>query len=229
MNGSVAVVVGNRVPRLKAISESLSDAGAKTIVVTDQLNSGDVIRIPGADLYNPEAISSVVGRIVEKRGRIDILVNSTGLMLFKPFAEINSAEWHQLLEVNLMSAALWSQAVGRQMLKQKRGKIINIISGPADRGLASGAAYGAVQAGIKSFTQSLALEWAREGIRVNSVGIGWFGEEVTGDRRLARYIPLGRMGAEDDLGGAIVYLASDASDFVTGACFYVDGGLMAHG
>jgi NAD(P)-dependent dehydrogenase (short-subunit alcohol dehydrogenase family) len=224
------VVVGNGAARLKSISAALADAGAETVVVADQREgSDDALQISAADLYNPDTIRDLVDQIVERRGRIDILVNTAGLMRFKPFIEVSNTEWYEILEVNLLSSVLWSQAVGNQMIEQRRGRIINVISGLADRGLASGVACCAAEAATKSFTQALALEWARNGVRVNSVGIGWIGEEIAADRRLTRFIPLGRMGTEDDLGGAIVYLASDASDFVTGACFYVDGGLMAHG
>ncbi len=136
------------------------------------------------------------------------------------------------MAVNQTSAFLCCQAVGRYMLKQKKGRIINVTSCLAERGIGNGAAYCAATGGVAQLTRALALEWAREGITVNAIGTGWFSEtEKTGveqEDSLLRYLPLKRYGRPGEIGSLLVYLASDATDWITGQFMYVDGALMAH-
>jgi len=237
LKGEVAIVVGNQNFRVKSLALALAEAGAKVAIATPedakQLVEG-AGRI-GAEIYaqtiditSPEEINNLVEQTMAQWHKVDILVNGANLMLIKPLSEVSQAEWRQVMDVNLTSAFLWCQAVGRQMLKQKRGKIINIISGLSQRGLANGVAYCASQGGVQQMTTALALEWAREGIRVNAIGVGWFAEAIQLESRLERYIPLRRLGMEDDLTSLVVYLASEASEFITGSSFFIDGGVMAH-
>ncbi|MDO9333466.1 MAG: SDR family oxidoreductase, partial [Dehalococcoidales bacterium] len=121
------------------------------------------------------------------------------------------------------------RATGKQMLVQKKGRIINIISGLAERGIANGSAYCVAMGSVLQLTKALALEWALQGITVNAIGTGWFtepGKPV--DETLARYIPEKRYGKPEEIGSLVVYLASDVTEFTTGQFMFVDGGLMAH-
>ena len=147
----------------------------------------------------------------------------------KPFDAVTEAEWDAVMDVNVKSMFLCCRAAGGLMLRQGGGRIVNISSGLSARGLANSAVYAASQGAVKQLTSSLALEWARHGIRVNAVGAGWLTTDAADpDDSLARFIPSRRLGTPDDVGGLVVYLASDACDFVTGQTFYVDGGATAH-
>ena len=234
----VAILVGNANSRVRTLALALVEAGAKVVTATPEDVGGLVeeasgnetaIHAQNLDITSPGEINKLVVQTLAKWHKIDILVNCTNLMLIKPFLEISQAEWSHVMNINLTSAFLWCQAIGKQMLEQKSGKIINVVSGLAQRGLANGAAYCASQSAVQQMTTALALEWAREGIRVNTVGTGWFAEVIQPNPKLERFIPMHRLGAEEELAPLVVYLASDASDFITGTSLFVDGGLMAHG
>jgi NAD(P)-dependent dehydrogenase (short-subunit alcohol dehydrogenase family) len=173
----------------------------------------------------------MVARVASELGKVDILVNNARVELGKPFLELTEAEWDTVMAFNVKSMFLCCQAVGATMLSQGGGRIVNIGSGLAARGLWNAAAACASQGAIRQLTAALGLEWSRRNIRVNAIGAGWLAvespEEPEGDR-LARYIPSRRIGHPRDLCGLLVYLASDACDFVTGQMVFVDGGAMAH-
>lgn len=141
-------------------------------------------------------------------------------------------EWDEVMNLNLKSMFLCCQAVGRRMVEQGTGHIVNIGSGLGSRGLWNSSAVCASQGAVRQLTAALGLEWARRGVRVNAVGAGWISTEPPDQgvepELLVRYIPLSRKGRPSDLIGLVVYLASDASDFVTGQIFHVDGGLISH-
>ena len=237
LKGKVAIVVGNQGFRVRSLASALAEAGAKVAIAAPESvkpaieqadRIGADIYIRATDITSAEEINNLVKQTVARWHKVDILVNSADLMFFKPLSEISQAEWRQVIDVNLTSAFLWCQAAGRQMLKQKRGRIINIISGLSQRGLADGVAYCASQGAVQQMTSALALEWAREGIRVNAIGMGWFDKSIKPNSRLELYIPLRRLGTEGDMTSLVVYLASDASEFITGSSFFIDGGVMAH-
>jgi len=177
-------------------------------------------------------VEKMVEQAIAELGKIDILVNAADLEFVKPFLEITEDEWHQVIEANLTPVFLCCQAVGKHMLQQKKGRVITVTSCLAERGLVNGTAYCAATGGVLQLTKALALEWARDGITVNAIGAGWFSEiEKTGAAQedfLLRYLPLKRYGHPSEIGSLVVYLASDATDFVTGQFMYVDGALMAH-
>ena len=137
-----------------------------------------------------------------------------------------------MIDVNLNSAFHGCQAVGRQMVKQEKGRIINLISCLAERGVANFAAYCAAMGGVLQLTRALDIEWGRYGITANAIGTGWMSEaEKTGapqEELLLKYIPLKRYGRPEEVGSLLVYLASDTTDFLTGQLLYVDGAAMCH-
>ena len=237
IKGEVALVVGNHSFPTKGLALALAEADARVAVAAPQ---GVIASIKGAnvsgldircqitDITNEDETNKFVNQTVAQWGKVDILVNTADLKLFKPICETSQSEWRQVIDSSLTPAFLWCQAVGRQMLKQKKGRVINVISGLSQRGLSNGVAYCASQGGLKQMTEALALEWARDGIRVNAIGLGWFAEAIEPDHRLERYVPQGRLGMEGDLASLVVYLASDAGEYMTGSCLFIDGGAMAH-
>ena len=184
------------------------------------------------DTTKPSEVNKMVEKAVAECGKIDILVNAADLQFAKPFLEITPDEWHRVMEVNSTSVFLCCQAVGKQMLQQKKGRIINVISCQAERGVENGAAYCAAMGGVLQLTRVLDLEWARHGITVNAIGAGWMSEtEKTGapqEEFLMKYLPLRRYGHPKELGSLVVYLASDATSFFSGQFLHVDGAVMSH-
>ncbi|MGE3809441.1 MAG: SDR family NAD(P)-dependent oxidoreductase, partial [Gemmataceae bacterium] len=171
---------------------------------------------------------------IEKLGRIDVLVNNAGLNQRLEALEYTEEVWDKVIDVNLKGAFFMAQACGKQMAKQKSGKIINILSLTVAWGLPTVIAYSAAKAGLQQLTRLLAVEWAEHNIRVNGIAPGFFRTDLTRsvqeDQRsdwILNRTPLGRWGNVEELAGAAIYLASPASDFVTGQVVWVDGGMTA--
>ena len=147
--------------------------------------------------------------------------------------EIGQAEWDEVQARNVRATFLLSQAVGARMIAEGYGRIVNIISGLAERGMVNGSAFSVSQAGLLALTRSLAVEWGPHNIRVNAIGVGWtiaeeVAVEIQREEQLVRYIPQRRKGHPRDIGPLLVYLCSEACDYTTGQPVYVDGGLNAH-
>lgn len=237
LKGKYAIVTGQHSRWLKPIALPLAEAGATVaIATTDEKEAQDLtaaIQHLGSealalrtDITNPREVETMVTKVISSWGQVDILVNSTNLFFAKPTFEITLEEWEQVLKLNLTSAFLCCQAVGRHMIKRKRGSIINVSSGSSLRGFVNGAVYCAAQGGIKQLTEALALEWVEEGLRVNAIGIGWFTPGEVSTDTLMRYIPTRRLGDPSELAALVVYLASDASSYMTGQTLPIDGGLL---
>jgi len=162
-------------------------------------------------------------------------LNSVGTQVRKPVLEISEQEWDYLIGVNLKSVYFVTQAAAREMIKVKKGKIINITSLTSFIGLPNVSIYGASKGGIAALTRQWAIEWAKYNINVNAIGPGYFKTALTADlfkdetrfKWVLSRIPLGRTGVPEDLAGAAVFLASDASDYITGQIINVDGGWLA--
>jgi NAD(P)-dependent dehydrogenase (short-subunit alcohol dehydrogenase family) len=188
-----------------------------------------------ADITCESDVESAVQQAVAEFGQIDILINSAGTVKFQPTTEYAVADWDRVLGVNLKGAFITSKYVGRVMVSQKRGKIINMSSVRGLQGRANDPSYPASKGGLNMLTKSLAIEWAPLGITVNAIAPTFIRTEINTfilddpvqrDAILDR-IPMGRIGQVWDLFGAAVFLASAASDFVTGHILYVDGGWTA--
>jgi 2-deoxy-D-gluconate 3-dehydrogenase len=180
----------------------------------------------------------MVTRAADKLGRLDILVNNAGMNIRKPPQDLSLADWNTVMETNLTSAFICSQAAYPHLKKSGRGKIINTGSMMSIFGGAVHAAYGASKGGLVQFTKSLAVAWAKQNIQVNAVLPGWIDTDLT--KRARREIeglhervltrtPAGRWGDPADFAGIAVFLASAASDFVTGAAIPIDGGYSSVG
>jgi len=243
LDGKTALVAGDSPFWSKSIATALAEAGADVAVaarnstklteaVEKVRNLGrKAVAIP-TDMTQSSQVSKMAEQVVAEFGRIDILVNATDIQFARPFLEITEDEWQKCMDGNLTSVVRCCQAVGKQMLQQKKGRIINVISCLAERGMENGAAYCAAMGGVLQLTRVLDLEWAGQGITVNAVGAGWFSEtEQTGapqEELLLKYIPLKRYGLPDEVGSLVVYLASDATDFFSGQFLHVDGAVMSH-
>ena len=243
LRGKTALVAGDSKHWSKYAAAALAEAGANVVVAARNVKkmeeAAEEVRRQGTkaltiqtDTTDSAQVQTMAERTVAEFGRIDILVNATDLLFAKPFLETSESEWRRVLDVNLTSVFHCCQAVGEQMLKQKKGRIINIISCLAERGMENSAAYCAAMGGVLQLTRVLDLEWARHGITTNAVGTGWISEtEKTGapqEELLLKYLPLKRYGHPSEMGSLLIYLASDATDFYSGQFLYVDGAVMSH-
>ncbi len=246
LNGKVAVVTGASRGLGRAMALGLAEAGADVAVVSRTKEALDVlaeeIRALGqrglavrADVTDRDEGTDMVRRTMEAFGRIDILVNNAGTIFRAAAEEYPEEAWDRVMAVNLKGVFLCCQAVGKVMIAQRRGKIINIGSLLSEIGVPLIPAYSASKGGVRQLTKALAVEWAQYNIHVNAIGPGYFRTELTDalqkDEERAAWIlsrtPLGRWGVPEDLKGPVVFLASDASDFIAGQMLYVDGGWLA--
>ena len=230
--GKVAVVRSGDARWLASIAAALSNNGAKVAVVAgpESGHSADmVIGDPGRD---DNAVADSLAVISDGLGPINILVNGPVEPLYLGATETSDDDVTSVQE-QAATVYRWCRVAGATMENQGGGVIVNFVTGLARRGVAGASADSMAQASIEAMTRSLALEWARDRIRVNVIGIGWYeyeGRPIEEQRaeRLVRYLPLRRKGAPDDVTDLLIYLASDESGYVTGQTVYVDGGAMAH-
>jgi gluconate 5-dehydrogenase len=247
LTGRVAMITGGSMGLGRQMAEGLAEMGANLVLcarkkercesAAEELKALGVATVALAcDVTNPASIRDVVEAAITRFGRIDILINNAGTSWGAPAEEMRLEQWNKVLETNLTGTFLCSQAVGKVMMGQKRGKIINVASiagmvGSPPELQAIG--YSASKGGVITFTRDLARKWASHNIHVNAIAPGWFPTHMSGGvierngESLLKSIPLGRFGSEDDLKGAAVFLASRASDFVTGQVLVVDGGQTA--
>jgi len=193
----------------------------------------------GCDVRSPDDVEALVAGAVDAFGSIDVLVNSAGTTWGAAPEEMPLEGWRKVIDVNLTGTFLVSQAVGRVMIEQGGGAIVNVSSVTAFRGSRADTmdaiVYNASKGGVTSLTLDLAVKWAPHGIRVNAIAPGWFPTEMSeyslehSGHLLLERIPMGRFGGPDELKGAVVFLASRAGAYVTGQTLVVDGGLLALG
>jgi 2-deoxy-D-gluconate 3-dehydrogenase len=242
--GKAALVTGGNGGIGLGMAKALAAAGATLAIAgRDEKKNAAAARELGAlalnfDLKDERACRAMVEEAVRRLGRLDILVNNAGINVRKAPQDYTLEEWRLVLDTNLTSAFVASQAAYAPMKAAGGGKIVNIGSMMSLFGASFAAPYGASKGGIVQLTKSLAAAWAADNIQVNAVLPGWIDtaltrrarEEVAGlhERVLAR-TPAGRWGAPEDLGGIAVFLASPASDFITGTAIPVDGGYSALG
>ena len=238
----VASAGGDETPYLAA---ALAEAGAAVFAVARHADAAEAIRgavagVTGNDAHcyagrwdTPEDAAAVLEAFAAVHPCVDILVNDTRSFFAKPAAEITPDEWNTLHARNVRATFMLCQAAGERMRKQQYGRIVNVISNLAERGIHNCAAFSATQAAVLSLTRSLAVEWGRSEIRVNAVGSGWSMAEdipldVQREELLVRYTPLRRKGHPRDLAAMLVYLCSPHCDYPSGQPVYIDGGLNAH-
>ncbi len=244
LSGKVAILAtagGDQAPYL---AQALAEAGASVFTVArrqalldrvlEMLDSsspahGGVV----AEAQTPAGLAQAMAAFDGRHSQVDILVNDARSMFARPFAEITPEEWNEVHARNVVATFLLCQEVGKRMVQRQYGRIVNVVSGLAERGMVNGSAFAASQAALLSLTRCLALELGPKNIRVNALGTGWFTvEDIPLEEQqqelLVRYTPLRRKGHPRDIGPLLVYLCSESCDYVTGQPVYVDGGLNAH-
>ena len=244
LTGKVAVVTGGNGVIGLGIAKGLAGAGANIVIAA---RSGEKtaqaledIRALGVeahgitvDVTQEPAIQRIVTSTIDHMGRLDILVNNSGIAVRAQPQELTAAQWDSVVDVNLRAAFLASKAAYAQMVKAGGGKVINVGSMYSIFGSDWGAPYAASKGGLVQLTKSLAVAWAKDNIQVNAVLPGWIVTDLTRGIQdadpnrydnISRRIPTGRWGEPSELAGAAVFLASTASDYVTGATLTIDGG-----
>ena len=247
LENKVAVVIGAGGHICSALARGFAESGAKVAVcdlrlekavaVTDSINAIHTNSAAAfeVDASSKESLSKLLVNVQESLGKIDIALNGAGTNSPKPFLEISTEDWNSIFQTQLIATMYGCQVFGEYMLNNGSGSIINISSASADPGLSKAFAYSAAKAGIRNLTQNLGREWGKSGVRVNAIRPGFFPTEwnrknfITSERESAilGHTPMGRFGEPDELIGAAVYLASAASNFVTGSELIVDGGFSA--
>jgi len=247
LKDKVAIVTGASSGLGKGIALALSEAGVNLVLVSRRLQLlQEVAELTSkinqqtlcfsADVSKKEEVEYVVEKAINNFGKIDILVNAAGINRRNLVENFSEEDWDAVININLKGTFLCSQAVGKVMIKQKGGKIINIASMTSVIGGENIPAYSASKGGVSQLTKAFALDWAKYNINVNAIGPGWFKTPMTKslyedkdiNSRILSHIPMKRWGETKDLAGAVVFLASEASDYITGTIIYVDGGYLVY-
>lgn len=246
LSGRLALVTGASKGIGYAVADALASAGARIVLnARDETRleqaraelaaKGYDVRTAAFDVTDPDAVTAGIEAIETEIGPIDILVNNAGMQHRTPLQDFPLEAWRKIVATNIDSVYLVGQAVGRRMIPRGRGKIINIGSVQSEMARPGIAPYTATKGAVKMLTKGMATDWARYGIQVNGIGPGYFKTELnaalvadeTFSGWLANRTPAGRWGDVQELAGAAIFLASDASSFVNGHILYVDGGITA--
>ncbi|MBA4392151.1 MAG: 2-deoxy-D-gluconate 3-dehydrogenase [Desulfobacca sp.] len=243
LQGKVALVTGASKGLGKALAAALAKAGADLALCArnpDDLQQAKVeievlggrVEVFSMDVLRQASIQTAVALTLKTFGKIDILINNAGINIRKPVLDLQEEEWDQVLNTNLKGYFLVAQAVVPDMIKRQKGKVINMASILGTVGLENQAPYASSKGGVIQLTKVMALEWARHHINVNAIGPTYFETPLVAslrnDPERFRFInertPMGRWGQPEELEGTIIFLASKASDFITGQTIFVDGG-----
>ncbi len=244
LSGRVAIVTGGSRGLGQEMAEGLAEAGASlmlcarreewlTPTVTAMRARG--VKVEGAvcDVSKPDQVQSIVDGTVSTYGRLDILINNAGVSWGAEPEQMPLDKWQKVIDINLTGAFLFSQAAAREMLKRQYGRIINVASVAGLQASVNGphyAAYAASKAGLMGLTRELAASWGRQGIRVNAIAPGFFHSRLAdpaialAEPGIRAFSPIPRVGAAGELKGVAVFLAADASNYITGQVIVVDGG-----
>jgi gluconate 5-dehydrogenase len=245
LSGRTAIVTGGSRGIGREMAEGLAEAGARLVLcarrqewldktVAEFASNGFEVRGIAADVSSPEDVAKVVDDTVSYFGRVDILLNNAGISWGAMPEDMPIEKWQKVLDVNLTGCFLMAQSVGREMLKHGSGSIINIASISGITSSPNGpfyAGYVASKAGLIGLTRELAASWGRKGIRVNAIAPGFFHSRLADavidiyETSIQENNPIGRIGREGELKGTVVFLASDASSYITGQTIVVDGGM----
>ena len=245
--GKTAAVIGGGGHICSALAKGLASAGADVAIIDIRVEKAEAVaneirkefgvKAIGicADATRLDELDQMMEKLTEFNPKISIAVNGGGINSPEPFLDIKEDEWHKVVDSQLTATYLGCQVFAKHMLKNKNGTIINISSASADPALSKAFAYSAAKAGVRNLTQNLGREWGMSGVRVNAIRPGFFPTDwnrknfITPDREKAilNHTPMGRFGETSELVGAAIFLASNASSFITGSELIVDGGFSA--
>jgi 2-deoxy-D-gluconate 3-dehydrogenase len=244
LDGRVALVTGASGGIGGAVAAALAEAGADVVAHGNSRTPDATCELIGragrrslalrGDLADREVPSELIARTLEGLGRLDILVNNAGIIRRAPATDYAEEDWAAVIEINLSAVFRLAQLAGRHMVERGRGKIVNVVSLLSFQGGVTVPAYAAAKGGVAQLTKALANEWASKGVNVNAVAPGYIRtdntaalqKDETRSRQILERIPAGRWGEPEDLAGAAVFLASEASDYMHGHVLVVDGGWM---
>ena len=246
LTGRLALVTGSSAGIGYGIARALGHAGASVVLngrdakrldaaVAALQAEGLTVHRNGFDVTDRPAVLAAVDAIEATAGPIEILVNNAGIQRRGPLEDYDPATWSELMRTNLDSVFFVGQAAARRMIARRRGRIINICSVQSELGRPGIAPYAASKGAVKMLTKGMAIDWGKYGLTVNGIGPGYFATELNAalvsDAKFSGWLidrtPSGRWGQIDELGGAAIFLASDAATFVNGHVLYVDGGVTA--
>lgn len=244
LEGKVAIVTGASRGIGRAVAISLAKAGAKVVInyagnvaAAEEVKSlietaGGQVMLMQADVANDEAVVAMVKQTMDTFGKIDILVNNAGITRDGLLMRMKESDWDAVMNTNLKGIFVCTKNVSKVMMKQKTGKIINMTSVVGIMGNAGQSNYAAAKAGVIGFTKSMAKELATRGITVNAIAPGFINSDMTAvlseqvKEELATKIPVGRLGNPEDVAAAVLFLASDSANYITGQTLNVDGGMV---
>ncbi|MBS4197629.1 SDR family NAD(P)-dependent oxidoreductase [Lederbergia citri] len=250
LNDHVSVVTGAARGLGKAMAEALVQAGSNLVIADIDYEeatktakklmkeSGKEVLVVGTDVTKEDSVNNMVDNVVGHFGKIDVLINNAGIVINEKAEEMSIENWYKVIDINLNGVFIVSKAIGKVMIRQKGGSIINVssMSGIIVNTPQCQSSYNASKAGVIMLTKSLAMEWAKHNVRVNAIAPGYMKTELTkkffensGEMvdMWMNSTPMGRPGLPEELGGIALYLASDASSFATGSVFTIDGGYTA--
>jgi gluconate 5-dehydrogenase len=246
LTGRIALITGSSRGIGTALARALASAGARVVLngrettrleltATQLRHEGIKVTTAAFDVTDEAGATAAIATVEQDIGPIDILVNNSGINLRSPLEDLPTETWERVIGTNLTGAFKVGRAVARHMITRQRGKIINVCSINSELARYSIAPYVTSKGGLKNLTKGMAVDWARYNIQVNGLGPGYYATDMTAplmqdpefDAWLRKRVPAGRWGDVKELSGAIIFLASPASDFMTGQMLYVDGGLTA--
>ena len=246
LTGRRALVTGSGQGIGLALAHALASAGATVVLngrdagklehaAASLREHGRDVELAPFDVTDSVGVTAGVDRIETELGPIDVLVNNAGVQRRQPLEDFPDETWHEIVRANLDSVFFVGRAVARHMIGRQRGKIINVCSVQSELGRPTIAPYTATKGAVKMLTKGMCADWARHGLQVNGLGPGYFAtpmnQALVDNREFSAWLcqrtPAGRWGRVEELGGAVIFLASDASSFVNGQVLYVDGGLTS--
>jgi NAD(P)-dependent dehydrogenase (short-subunit alcohol dehydrogenase family) len=246
LRGKVAIVTGGYSGIGKGISEGLAEAGCDVVICArnyrrcvdacEKIKKLGVRTLPiRCDVTKRDEVENLIHQTVKEMGGINVLVNNAGVEgKEKPSVDMSEQEWDEIIDTNLKGAFLCSKTVAKEMVKQRAGKIINVASITAFIAMGNVSAYCASKGGVVQLTKAMALEFAKDNIQVNAICPGYFSTPMSRrlygpemwKRIIRKKVPMGRIGKPEEIKGTAIYLASRATDFMTGSCIVIDGGQL---
>ncbi|MGQ7244399.1 SDR family oxidoreductase [Salinicola sp. V024] len=246
LTGKTALVTGSSRGLGRAFAEGLASAGAKVILngineerlsitAEEMSQAGHEVQIAAFDVTDDHAVKEAFNRFDNAGITIDILINNAGIQFRKPMLELETADWQRVLDTNLTSAFVVGREAAKRMVERGHGKIINIGSLTSELARATVAPYTVAKGGIKMLTKAMAAEWGGLGLQANAIGPGYMltdmNEALTANAEFDAWVkgrtPAGRWGRPEELIGTVLYLSSQASDYINGQIIYADGGMIS--